>query len=56
MLVEQHSQSGIAALVGRLSELHALDAAWVAANAGQGGIVLLTGEAGIGKTDRKSVV
>jgi DNA-binding SARP family transcriptional activator len=38
------------ALVGRAGELGALRAAWSAAREGAGSLVLLTGEAGIGKT------
>jgi tetratricopeptide (TPR) repeat protein len=37
-------------LFGRAAELRALMAAWAAARAGHGRVVLLTGEAGIGKT------
>ena len=37
-------------LFGRASQLRALAAAWAAARAGQGRVVLITGEAGIGKT------
>ncbi len=37
-------------LFGRAAELRALTAAWTAARAGQGRVVLITGEAGIGKT------
>jgi DNA-binding SARP family transcriptional activator/tetratricopeptide (TPR) repeat protein len=37
-------------LFGRAAELHILTAAWAAARAGQGRVVLITGEAGIGKT------
>jgi DNA-binding SARP family transcriptional activator/tetratricopeptide (TPR) repeat protein len=37
-------------LFGRAAELRALTAAWTAARAGHGRVVLITGEAGIGKT------
>jgi DNA-binding SARP family transcriptional activator/tetratricopeptide (TPR) repeat protein len=37
-------------LFGRAAELRALMAAWTAARAGHGRVVLITGEAGIGKT------
>jgi DNA-binding SARP family transcriptional activator/tetratricopeptide (TPR) repeat protein len=37
-------------LYGRTAELRALMAAWAAARAGHGRVVLITGEAGIGKT------
>jgi DNA-binding SARP family transcriptional activator/tetratricopeptide (TPR) repeat protein len=37
-------------LFGRSAELRALAAAWTAARAGRGRVVLITGEAGIGKT------
>jgi DNA-binding SARP family transcriptional activator len=37
-------------LFGRAAELRALTAAWTAARAGRGCVVLITGEAGIGKT------
>jgi DNA-binding SARP family transcriptional activator/tetratricopeptide (TPR) repeat protein len=37
-------------LFGRAPELRALTAAWTAARAGHGRVVLITGEAGIGKT------
>jgi AAA ATPase domain/Bacterial transcriptional activator domain len=37
-------------LFGRAAELRTLMAAWTAARAGQGRVVLVTGEAGIGKT------
>ena len=37
-------------LFGRTAELHTLMAAWTAARAGHGRVVLITGEAGIGKT------
>jgi class 3 adenylate cyclase/tetratricopeptide (TPR) repeat protein len=39
-----------AAYVGRAAEVEALDRAWTAATAGRGGLVLLAGEPGIGKT------
>src|SRR4029077_8769267 len=37
-------------LYGRAAELRTLTAAWAAARAGRGRVVLITGEAGIGKT------
>jgi DNA-binding SARP family transcriptional activator/tetratricopeptide (TPR) repeat protein len=37
-------------LYGRAAELRTLNAAWAAARAGHGRVVLITGEAGIGKT------
>ena len=37
-------------MYGRAAELRTLTAAWVAARAGHGRVVLITGEAGIGKT------
>lgn len=43
------THSGIG-LVGRIVELERLEAAWKRARTGAGGIVLVTGEAGIGKT------
>jgi DNA-binding SARP family transcriptional activator/tetratricopeptide (TPR) repeat protein len=59
-LAEAHSGPGAAAfaagpvagrpLFGRAAELRALTAAWTAARAGHGRVVLVTGEAGIGKT------
>jgi DNA-binding SARP family transcriptional activator/tetratricopeptide (TPR) repeat protein len=42
--------SGTRPLYGRAGELRALMAAWAAARAGHGRVVLITGEAGIGKT------
>ena len=39
-----------AQLVGRATELHRTTAAWAAANRGEPGVLLLIGEAGIGKT------
>ncbi|HEX5287253.1 MAG TPA: AAA family ATPase, partial [Streptosporangiaceae bacterium] len=42
--------SGSRPLYGRAAELRTLMAAWAAARAGHGRVVLITGEAGIGKT------
>lgn len=42
--------AGLLALVGRTAELSELLGAWQAATAGRGGVVSLSGEAGIGKT------
>ena len=42
--------SGSRPLYGRAAELRTLMAAWTAARAGHGRVVLITGEAGIGKT------
>ena len=42
--------AGTRPLYGRAAELRTLMAAWTAARAGQGRVVLITGEAGIGKT------
>ena len=42
--------AGTRPLYGRAAELRTLMAAWSAARAGQGRVVLITGEAGIGKT------
>ena len=44
------ASTGTAVLVGRDTELARLDAALVAAASGTGGVVLIAGEAGIGKT------
>jgi DNA-binding SARP family transcriptional activator/tetratricopeptide (TPR) repeat protein len=43
-------RSGTRPLYGRAAELRTLMAAWAAARAGHGRVVLITGEAGIGKT------
>src|SRR5262245_1625791 len=45
-----HPKSGPARFVGRSAEIAALDAALEAARSGYGGVALLAGEPGIGKT------
>jgi DNA-binding SARP family transcriptional activator/tetratricopeptide (TPR) repeat protein len=44
------SQAAARPMFGRAAELRAVMAAWTAARAGHGRVVLITGEAGIGKT------
>ena len=45
-----HASSGLAALVGRDEEIELLLRRWSKANTGEGQVVLLSGEAGIGKS------
>ncbi|GIX47290.1 MAG: adenylate/guanylate cyclase domain-containing protein [Candidatus Tectimicrobiota bacterium] len=49
-LREAAPPAGFTPLVGRAQELHRLRALWAQARAGQGQVVLLRGEAGIGKS------
>ncbi len=48
--VARATGAGRSGLVGRTSELETLDRLWADAGAGRGGLVLLEGEGGIGKT------
>ncbi|MDN5861257.1 MAG: AAA family ATPase, partial [Pseudonocardia sp.] len=45
-----HAAAGPSTLTGRATELSKLTAAWSAATAGEGGVLLVAGEGGIGKT------
>jgi class 3 adenylate cyclase/tetratricopeptide (TPR) repeat protein len=48
--LEVSKERGLSPLVGRKQELEVLNAAWRRATGGQGAIVLLSGEAGVGKS------
>jgi len=48
--LEVSQDRGLTPLVGRTRELEALNAAWYRASSGEGAVVLLTGEPGVGKS------